>query len=129
MDIKWLLGGAATLFALYATYKGYKKRKEIKAWWNHKENQATVFDKYIKIDYHYLDTPYSVRLPYRPDRVADMVQKSVYAVNHDNDYIDLTQQPGIPYFIKADDMDVDHLIMFDVMEETEHTYTDVPMFG
>ncbi|HSW76497.1 MAG TPA: hypothetical protein VLG50_05605 [Candidatus Saccharimonadales bacterium] len=92
-------------------YKNYKINKMC-----NKKNiavkDAEMFNnKYIKIDYVYLNQPYTVRLPYYMTEISTQV--NVYAKYADDKLLDITQQPGIHYYVKCDDLDAQSIVSYD----------------
>jgi len=122
-----LFYGIVTVATVLIGLKTYKHASAIKTWWHQKENQATIHDGYIKIDYYYLNALYSVRLPYHRECLADMAQRCVFAVNQNDTLIDITQQPGIPYSISPQNMGVDHFIIYDDTTELEYEIDKAPL--
>lgn len=37
--------------------------------------------------------------------------------------------PGVPYLLRADEMDASHIVFYDLDNETEKRYTDIPYYG
>ena len=111
----------------YLFYQKYKNLINIFA--NQKEcNEAEVYDSYIVIPYKYHNHEYTVRLPFDVSKIFTMTNYLVHAVTNDKEE-DITQQPGVPYFISSLDLNCDNIVVSDLNEEVERTFYTKPYYG
>ena len=105
-----------TTYKLYGYLKGlYQIYKVIKNL-NPDIKSAQLYDYHIEIPYRYLNTNYIVRLPFDHNQVAKMSSFTLTGKKGDDEY-DLTQQPGLNYYITADDLGVDYIMSYN--EDTD----------
>ena len=113
----------------YSTFKKYYDIyhyvKNIKI--NDVKNNVMIKDNYMIINYVYLNDSYTLRVPYDQDMVATMTQYEVYGLKEGKE-IKLTQQPGIPYLVKPRDMSLEKITVYDLGEDEQREYYDIPPF-
>ena len=111
------------IYYSYQLYKKYclmmNKINQIKIANNN--NPVKFFNKYMQINYSYMNQNYILNIPYDKTQIANMVNYNVYAV-YNEDYVEITQQPGIPYLITADALEVDYISVNNSDTENENRY-------
>ena len=125
--------GSLVAMVGYYGYYGFKKYQKIYHYLNQVKvnddtNTVTVEDAHLVINYVYLNDRYTLRVPYDEDMVATMTQYEVYGIRKNGDEVKLTQQPGVAYLVKPREMGYDHITVYDLGEEEERHYYDIPPF-
>ena len=60
--------------------------------------------KSANLTYNRLGTDYILLIPFDRKKIVDMSQFKVELLRYDKDSVDITQQPGIPYMITAEQL-------------------------
>ena len=128
--ILYTIAGAGITYYTYKMYNKYThmmdKINQIKI--VNKKNDIIIHNKYIEIKYTYMNENYTLRVPYDKTKIATMVNYNVFS-NKGNEMFDITQQPGIPYLVSANDLDVDGISVFNLDTENIDTYINTaPMY-
>lgn len=139
--MEFILSGKKILYTItslslaYLSYHAFNKIKliytSLKYLNNHvntiNDNSAVIYDTYIEIPYTHVGSQYKVRLPYNPKLTMHMLNYNVTAdtINEDGtiSFVDITQQPGVPYLIDAIDLNVNKITAIDENENI-YEYTD-----
>jgi len=128
-----VIGSVSLYFSykVYTLYNQYKKLLELieqNIWDNH--DNVKIYDHYIEISYSYMTKPYTVRLPFDSDRIPSMAQYMVFAQHNDTE-VDITQQPGIPYLLSPDVLNVDNITVYNLLDDDKQSYIgeEIPMYG
>ena len=74
------------------------------------------------VHYQYNDIEYKVYLPIRDNTTSD----SIYAMRHDR-WENVTQQPGVPYFVTKHDLKADKLCRYS-MDDIETMIDEMPEY-
>ena len=111
---------------IYYSYQLYKKYYSMMDKINqikiaNNNNPVKFFNKYMQINYSYMNQNYILNIPYDKTQIANMLNYNVYAV-YNEDYVEITQQPGIPYLITADALEVDYISVNNSDTENENRY-------
>lgn len=107
-------------------YQIYNMISDIKV--NDEKPSVIIKEDYMIIKYVYLNDEYTLRVPYDQDMVATMTQYEVYGLLDDGTEIKLTQQPGVPYLVKAKALQCSHITVYDLGEDEQRHYYDIPPF-
>jgi len=122
LSLKIILGVSSAITFYYGCkmakqcYSIYQVFKNI----NH-QDQAHIFDNYIEIPYKHMNINYKVWLPYNHKLVLKMLPYTVTAVK-DNQSLNITQQPGVPYLITPYDLNAESIITYNENEDQEDFY-------
>lgn len=116
----------------YYGYHAFKKYQKIYHYVsgikvNEEKPSVIIEDNHLVINYTYLNDNYCIRIPYNQDMVGMMAQYEVFGMK-DGKEIKLTQQPGVPYLVKPLDLDVDYITVYDLGEDEERRFYDIPPF-
>jgi hypothetical protein len=70
-----------------------------------KDPITTIKLKHVSIMYKLFGCKYHLNVPYDIQSSTDMLQYAMYTVDNEGNVIDnITQQPGIPYLVSANDL-------------------------
>jgi len=147
----------SSLLALSATWLSYHKGyfTSLKEWTNLRFQQAKFIihimnnictngpstcnisfqvndsDLSADITYQRIGQQYRISVPYHRKYVASMSQFKVCLIRTGKDSVNITQQPGIPYMICANDLGGDAIIITNEEIGISHTYekTCIPYYG
>lgn len=101
---------------------------------NTKSNPASFFvndtDVSATISYERMGTKYILFVPYSREHVAQMTQFNVELLRDGKDSLNITQQPGIPYLVSANDLGGYAIKVTNEDNNTVYTYEheDPPMY-
>lgn len=86
--------------------------------------------KCMHIYYDYLGKEYMVTVPYSGSCSVDMIQYEMNAIYEDGDQLKITQQPGIPYLVSADNLGCKMMKAINHETDVFHEYKNntVPIF-
>jgi hypothetical protein len=84
---------------------------------------------HLRIKYPNFGSNYTLNVPYNPTFVAKMLNLHVTLVS-DNEVTDITQQPGIPYMLSAEELGGNIISVVDEDTGTSETYSSTvkPMY-
>lgn len=85
---------------------------------NKKESYMNDNGKVICITYTRLGKEYKVNIPYRKDIITKMNRSTIF-LSTDKFLVNVTQQPGVPYFLKAQELGGDHYIIRSSEDDTD----------
>ena len=92
-----------------------------------KEKNKTYISKSGKclhIYYDYMGKEYMITVPYNGLSSIDMIQYEMFAVYESNEFINITQQPGIPYLINTTNLNCEILKAINQETDVFHNYID-----
>lgn len=92
-----------------------------------KSNSIELHENYAIIPYTYNNTEYSVRIPYNRSKVCHMDAFIVWG-DTGNGSVNITQQPGIPYLLSADELSYKTITAHNVDEDKYYQYDDQPLY-
>jgi hypothetical protein len=127
--------GTLVLYGGYRCYNLYQKYNDILENIQNKicdsVDNVKIHDHYIDITYHYYNTMYNIRLPYDQTKVSKTGQYMVIGKDLNGEEIELTHQPGIPYLYNAEEMGLQSIEIYDLLNDTLETYTgtQIPGYG
>lgn len=86
--------------------------------------------KCIHIYYNYAGTEYMLTAPYSGLSSVDMIQYQVDAVYENGEFLTVTQQPGVPYLVNANDLNCTMLKAINHETDVFHEYKncEIPHF-
>lgn len=124
-----VLYGGYKCYSLYQRYNTLLKSVQDKICDN--VDNVQIHDRYIDISYHYFNKMYNLKLPYDQTHVIKTGQYMVIGKDLDGKEIDLTHQPGIPYLYNANEMGLQSIEVYDLLNDTLETYTgdQIPGYG
>jgi len=126
---------SAVIYVSYQCYKLYTDYRKIISDLQDKicENvdNVKVYDHYIDITYFYFNKMYQVKIPFDRTKVVDMTQYMVIGKDNEGNEVELTQQPGIPYLLCPNEVNLASIEVYDLLNDTVKTYhgEDIPMYG
>ena len=118
--------GGVCLFSGYKIYNLYKTYKNISAMLVHDmnyKNSIILYQHYAEIPYYHNGISYSIRVPYKRSEMARMDEFIVWA-----DEKNITQQPGIPYLLDAEELGCKEITSCNVDTEETFSYNGAPMY-
>lgn len=116
IGIAILIGAFPIVVEATEEYVAKKVKKYI-----HSLPSAKVVGKALCIPYRFYGRIYQVIVPFDLDTYSDLSLYKCYAI-HDAYCIDITNQPGIPYMVKAPDLGVDTLHLVNEDDESTHVF-------
>ena len=94
------------------------------------ETYISKSGKCIHIYYNYVGTEYMLTVPYNGLSSVDMIQYQVDCIYESGDSLIITQQPGIPYLVNANDLSCTMLKAINCETDAFHEYKnfEIPHF-
>lgn len=124
--------GVFVSYKCYNLYNNYKNLLEsIEKHMAEVEDKIVIHDEYIEITYNYMAKNYTVRLPYDHSKIAQTTQYLAIGKSNEGIEYDITQQPGIPYLLSPCELNMQHIQIYNMLDENDIIYTgnQIPMFG
>lgn len=131
----YIIIGSLCSMAGYASYTLYSKFNKYYKLYNllneveTPKESVTIEDNHMIIHYNYLNSNYTVRIPFSHTQVVPMTQYRVVGVRENGEEIDLTQQPGVPYLVLPQDLNFTHMVVYDYDLDETRNYTIPPFYG
>ena len=82
-----------------------------------------VMGKTAQVKFDHLGKTHSIFIPYDRKISTSMLRKKVYLIK-DDDKIDISQKPGIPYTVCAKDLGGTSIVVENLTGEIIHTYPE-----
>lgn len=118
--------GGSILFAgykAYGLYKAYNNLYTMLVQDTNYKNSIILHQYYAELPYFYNGQSYTLRIPYKRSQMARMDEYIVWA-----DEKNITQQPGIPYLLNAEELGCEKIRSCNVDTEEVFVYNDAPMY-
>lgn len=98
---------------------------------NQIKNKTKIFNKTIHIYYDYLGKEYLVILPYNKSKLVEMCKYNFIAVYDNNNQVEITQQPGVPYLVSSEEIECKEIIVRNNDADVKYVYKKdkVPRYG
>lgn len=117
--------GAVAGYKLYGLY--YKYNSILQSMKVTKPNSIELHENYAIIPYSYNGGDYNVRIPYIRSKVCHMDAFIVWAETKEGS-VNITQQPGIPYLLTAEQLDCETITVHNVDTDQYYQYSDQPLY-
>lgn len=89
-----------------------------------------VTNSSIIYEYAYMGQNYNISLPYDKSKFLEMLELQATLIKEDGTEIDITQYPGIPYFLSAGTMGGKSIVVTNYETDHQHEYAEneIPMY-
>jgi len=116
--------------SIYYLYRKYNVGVLLK-FLNNKKININYINNSATIEYEYFGQNYKLSIPYNRKKLINMTNYKVELFFTDKTPINITQQPGIPYILSANDLGGEYIKISNMENGLSHNYDNkqVPMYA
>jgi hypothetical protein len=122
---RWITNKYATALLIYNLVRKLNASDQ-----SSQEQPLTIMGNKAILTYNHCGVKQTIQVPYDRKKVVKMGQITAYLKYEDESMLNITQQPGIPYLVKAKDLGAKSIVLTNLDTGMSYEYIDVePMYG
>lgn len=116
--------------SIYYLYRKYNVGVLLK-FLNNKKININYINNSATIEYEYFGQNYKLSIPYNRKKLINMTNYKAELFFNDKQPLNITQQPGIPYILNANDLGGEYIKISNMENGLSHNYDNkqVPMYA